>query len=129
MPFRYSISGAAVTTDEYEIWFERGVTDGLPVVPPTRGRVARMLAGAKLSAWELLGEMPTNYGRVTVEKAAIKAVMAGCRPEYLPVLIAATEAACDSAFNLPRAGAGRRPRRGDQPALRQDPTGTRRSHP
>ena len=89
-----------MTTDEYEIWFERGVTDGLPIVPPTRDRVARMLAGTMRSAGELLGEMPPNYGRVTVEKASINAVMAGCRPEYLPVLIAAAEAACDPAFNL-----------------------------
>lgn len=55
LPFRYSIPGAAVTTDEYEIWFDRGVTDGLPVVPPTRERVVRMLAGTKASAGELLG--------------------------------------------------------------------------
>ena len=100
MRFRFSILGAAVTTDEYETWFERGVTDGLPVVPPTRERVARMLAGTRRSAGDLLGETPPNYGRVTVDKAAINAVMAGCRPEYLPVLIAAAEAACDPAFNL-----------------------------
>ena len=100
VPFRCSIPAAAVTTDEYETWFERGVTDGLPVVPPTRERVARMLAGTRRSAGDLLGEMPPNYGRVTVDKAAINAVMAGCRPEYLPVLIAAAEAACDPAFNL-----------------------------
>jgi hypothetical protein len=89
-----------VTTDEYETWFERGVTDGLPIVPPTRERVTRMLAGTRRSAGELLGEMPPNYGRVTVDKAAINAVMAGCRPEYPPVLIAAAEAVCDPAFNL-----------------------------
>ena len=100
MRFRFSIPGAAVTTDEYEIWFERGVTDGLPVLPPTGEWVTRMLAGTTRSAGELLGEMPPNYGRVTVEKAGINAVMAGCRPEYLPVLIAGVEAACDPAFNL-----------------------------
>lgn len=88
------------TTDEFEQWFERGVTDGLPVVPPTRDRVARMLAGTGRAADELLGELPPNYGRATVEKVAINAVMAGCRPDYLPVVIAATECACDPAFNL-----------------------------
>jgi len=89
-----------MTTDEFEIWFDKGVTDGLPVVPPTRERVERMLAGTARARDEVLGEMPPNYGRLTVEKAAINAVMAGCRPEYLPVLIAAAECACDPAFNL-----------------------------
>ena len=89
-----------MTTDEFELWFDKGVTDGLPVVPPTRERVERMLAGTRRNREDLLGEMPPNYGRLTVEKAAINAVMAGCRPEYLPVLLAAAEAACDPAFNL-----------------------------
>ena len=88
------------TTDEFEVWFDKGVTDGLPVVPPTRERVERMLRGTRRAREELLGEMPPNYGRATVEKVAINAVMAGCRPEYLPVVIAAVEAACDPAFNL-----------------------------
>ena len=89
-----------MTTDEFEIWFEKGVTDGLPVVPPTRSRVGRMLAGTRRGPDELIGEMAPNYGRLTVEKAATNAVMAGCRPEYLPVVIAAAEGACDPAFNL-----------------------------
>jgi hypothetical protein len=89
-----------VTGDEFEAWFERGVTDGLPVVPPTRSRVDLMLAATGRRPDELLGEMPPNYGRLTVEKAAVNAVMAGCRPEYLAVVIAAGEAACDPAFNL-----------------------------
>jgi hypothetical protein len=86
--------------DDPEAWFERGVTDGLPVVPPTRERVERMLAATRRDRRELLGEMPPNYGRLTVEKAAINAVMAGCRPEYLPVVLAAAACACDPAFNL-----------------------------
>ena len=89
-----------MTADEFEVWFEKGVTDGLPVVPPTRERVERMLAGVRRRRDELVGEMPPNYGRLTVEKAAVNAVMAGCRPEYLPVLLAAAECACDPAFNL-----------------------------
>ncbi len=88
------------TRDEFEIWFERGVTDGLPVVPPTRERVQRMLAATGRGPDELLGEMPPNYGRATVEKVAINAVMAGCRPEYFPVVLAAVACACDPAFNL-----------------------------
>src|SRR5262249_62244455 len=79
---------------------DTGGTDGRPVVPPTRERVERMLTGTERSRDELLGEMPPNYGRLTIEKAAINAVLAGCRPEYLPVVLAAAECACDPAFNL-----------------------------
>ncbi len=86
--------------DDFEIWFDKGVTDGLPVVPPTRERVERMLAGTRRDRGELAGEMPPNYGRATVERVAINAVMAGCRPEYLPVVLAAVEASCDPAFAL-----------------------------
>jgi hypothetical protein len=89
-----------MAADEFEFWFDKGVTDGLPVVPPTRERVERMLSGTRRSREDLLGEMPPNYGRLTVEKLAVNAVMAGCRPEYLPVLLAAAESACDPAFNL-----------------------------
>lgn len=87
-----------MTTDDLESWFERGVTDGLPVVPPSRERVERMLQGTRRDRTELVGEMPPNYGRLTVEKAAINAVMAGCRPEYLAVVLAAAECACDATF-------------------------------
>ena len=86
--------------DDFEIWFDKGVTDGLPVVPPTRERVERMLAGTRHGRSELAGEMPPNYGRATVEKIAINAVMAGCRPDYLPVVLAAVKAVCDPAFAL-----------------------------
>jgi hypothetical protein len=86
--------------DDLEIWFDKGVTDGLPVIPPSRHRVERMLAATTRDRRELVGEVPPNYGRATVEKVAINAVMAGCRPEYLPVVLAAVEAATDPAFNL-----------------------------
>ena len=86
--------------DDFELFFERGVTDGLPVVPPTRERVDRMLGGTRRPRDEVVGEMPPNYGRLTVEKIAINAVMAGCRPDYLPVLLAAAAGACDPDFNL-----------------------------
>jgi hypothetical protein len=89
-----------MASDEFEDWFERGVTDGLPVVPPTRARVERMLAATARPRDELLGEMPPNYGRATVEKVAVNAVMAGCRPDYLPVVLAAVQGACDPAFAL-----------------------------
>jgi hypothetical protein len=86
--------------DEFEVWFDRGVTDGLPVVPPTRDRVERMLAGTTRAPEDLLGAVPPNYGRATVEKVAVNAVMAGCRPDFLPVVLAAVEAACHPSFNL-----------------------------
>src|SRR5216684_4295701 len=83
-----------------ESLFARGVTDGLPVVPPTRRLVERAVAASGRDAGELVALVPPNYGRATVEKIAINAVMAGCRPEYLPVVIAAVEAMCDEAFDL-----------------------------
>jgi hypothetical protein len=86
--------------DDLEIWFDKGVTDGLPVIPPSRPRVERMLAGTTRDRHDLVGEVAPNYGRATVEKVAINAVMAGCRPEYLPVVLTAVEAACDPSFNL-----------------------------
>jgi hypothetical protein len=87
-------------SDEIEAWFERGVTDGLPVVPPTRARVEAMLATTRRARDELVGEVPPNFGRATLEKLAVNAVMAGCRPEYFTVVIAVVEAACEPAFNL-----------------------------
>jgi len=86
--------------DDIEDWFERGVTDGLPVVPPTRERVERMLSGMSRPRDMLVAEVPPNCGRATVEKLAVNAVMAGCRREYFPVVLAVVEAACDPAFNL-----------------------------
>jgi hypothetical protein len=86
--------------DDIESWFERGVTDGLPVVSPTRERVERMLATTRRSRESLVAEVPPNYGRGTVEKLAVNAVMAGCRPDYFPTVLAVVEAVCDPAFNL-----------------------------
>ena len=86
--------------DEIEGFFERGVTDGLPVVPPTRTRVDAMLAATPRDRHHVVAEVPPNMGRATVEKIAVNAVMAGCRPDYFPVVLAIVEAACDPVFNL-----------------------------
>jgi hypothetical protein len=86
--------------DASEICFERGWTDGLPVTPPTDVRVLRMLGGTKRRAEEVIGRIPPYLAPCTVEKAAINAVMAGCRPEYMPVLLAALEAALEPVFTL-----------------------------
>ena len=86
--------------DAIDELYARGVTDGLPVVPPTRARVARAIEASGRAAGELIGLVPPNFGRATVEKIAVNAVMAGCLPEYLPVVIAAVAAACDDRFDL-----------------------------
>jgi hypothetical protein len=84
--------------DEIEACYDRGWSDGLPVVPPTEARLLRMLAGTRRAADEVVGIIPPNGAECTVEKAAINAVLAGCKPEYLPVVLAAVEAACLDAF-------------------------------
>jgi hypothetical protein len=86
--------------DPFELTFDQGLTDGLPVVPPTPERVLRMLAGTRRAPQDVVAVVPPNMGVATVEKVAINAVMAGCRPEYLPVVIAALEAVCSEAFNI-----------------------------
>ena len=85
--------------DEIEAIYERGWTDGLPVVVPTQKRVMRMLAGTSRDPKEVLGLCPPNLAPLTVEKVAINAVLAGCKPEYLPVVLAAVEAALDPVFS------------------------------
>jgi hypothetical protein len=86
--------------DELEAMFERGWSDGLPVVAPTRDRVLRMLGGTRRDPHEVVAVVPPDLVECTVEKAAINAVLAGCRPEYLPVVLTALEAACTSEFNM-----------------------------
>lgn len=84
----------------YEALYERGETDGLPVIPPTEERVRRMIDYVGLPPDQVVGMVPLMYGEATVEAIAVNAVMAGCRPEYMPVLIAAVETLADDGFNL-----------------------------
>lgn len=86
--------------DIFEFMFERGLTDGLPVVPPTPERVMWMLTGTRRDPREVIATVPPNLAPVNVEKVAVNAVMAGCKPEYLPVVIAALEAVCTDTFNI-----------------------------
>jgi hypothetical protein len=81
-----------------EAYYDAGWTDGLPVVPPTEATVAAMLTGAGLRGHEVLGEIPGRNTVVTADKVAINAVMAGCRPEYAPVVVAALRALCRPEF-------------------------------
>src|SRR5437660_6394863 len=83
-----------------EALFERGFSDGLPVVPPTPERVVEMLDATSRDPQDLVAVVPPYDGRATVEKVAINAVMAGCPPAVLPIVLAAVEAACDPAFAL-----------------------------
>jgi hypothetical protein len=86
--------------DEAEAMFDRGWTDGLPVVPPTELRVLRMLEGTTRAPDEVVAVVPPDLVECTVEKVAVNAVLAGCRPEYLPVVLACVEAACTDEFNM-----------------------------
>lgn len=86
--------------DPIEACFERGWSDGLPVVPPTDERILRMLGGTARKPDEIVGLIPPNLAPCTVEKVAINAVMAGCKPEYMPVVLGVLEAALDPLFVL-----------------------------
>ena len=88
------------TEDLIETCYENGWTDGLPVVPPTPERVERMLNGTDRDPNELIAAVPPKWGRATVEKVAINAVMAGCKPAYLPLILTAVEAVTAEQFNL-----------------------------
>jgi hypothetical protein len=79
---------------------ERRWIDGLPMVPPTPERVEEMLGAVSLAADELLGSMPPRWRPAYVHHVAVNAVMAGCRPEYFPLVIAAIRAVLDTRFNL-----------------------------
>ena len=92
--------GVGALEDDVEAMFDRGWSDGLPVVPPTEARVARMLDGTSRSPDDMVVLMPPSLVECTVEKVAVNAVMAGCRPEYLPVVLAALEAVCTDEFNM-----------------------------
>ena len=91
-------------TDGYDdalaLAYQAGWTDGLPIVPPTAARIRPFLDAAGGSPLELIGEIPPRGGRATVEKLAANAVMAGCLPEYFPVVIAAIRALLMPRFNL-----------------------------
>jgi hypothetical protein len=94
---QYEVNGVE---DAIEFYYQKGWTDGLPVVPPTENKVRRFLEAAGREPDEVLGTYETRRRVVTVEKLAINSVMAGCLPEYFPVVLAIFEAILDPAFNL-----------------------------
>ena len=86
--------------DPLEAMFDRGFSDGLPLIPPTPERVVAMLEATSRDAQDVVALVPPYDGPATVEKVAINAVMAGCPDAVLPIVLAAVEAACDPAFAL-----------------------------
>ena len=95
------------TPMEFDTWhdvvreyIDRGWTDGLPIIPPTPDMVAASLEAAGRNPSEVLGTEPTKGRVITAEKAAVNAVMAGCKPEYFSIVATAVEAMCEPDFNL-----------------------------
>jgi len=93
-------SVAQLLTRAYEHAYDQGWTDGLPVIPATPEAVAQFIAASGRAADEAIGLLPPRKGRATVEAIAVNAVMAGCRPEYMPVIVAAVEGLTDPAYPL-----------------------------
>jgi len=97
------LEAGAVTelmTTAYEYAYDQGWTDGLPIIPPTPDAVERFVAASNRTVEEIIGIIPPRKGQATVEVIAVNAVMAGCRPEYMPVIIAALEGLTDRGFPL-----------------------------
>lgn len=97
--------GAAIEAEEdfdtiNALCLERGWGDGLPIVPPTAERVEKMLAYCDRGWNEPIAKIAPRYGEATPLRLAANAVMAGCRPEYFPILMLAIEAMCEEPFNL-----------------------------
>ncbi|MCZ6554018.1 MAG: hypothetical protein O7A67_09500 [SAR324 cluster bacterium] len=91
-----------------EVYYEKGWTDGLPVVPPSEDSVGAMLAGAGLQGEDVVGEIAARHTRITADKVAINAVLAGCLPEYMPVVVAAVKGICheDYGYHGPSTSTG-----------------------
>lgn len=89
------------TLDELnDEFYSHGFTNGTPIVPPTAAAVDEMLRGTDLPRDFVVAQLPPMNGKATVEKIAVNAVMAGCKPTYLPLLIAAVQAMADDSIKL-----------------------------
>jgi hypothetical protein len=89
-----------IAVDEFEFFLEKAWSDGLPVVTPTEARVQRMLAGTRRAPDEVIGSIPPAMEPATVRTVAIHALMAGCKPEYLPVVLGGIALMLREEFNL-----------------------------
>jgi hypothetical protein len=86
--------------DVNELYQQNGWTDGLPIMPPTEARVYACLDAAGLAPGDIIGVEPVRQRPIRAEKVAINAVMAGCLPTYMPVVVAALRAMCVAEYNL-----------------------------
>jgi len=86
--------------DEFEFFLEKPWSDGLPVVTPTEERISNMLSATSRDPDEIIGPIPPAMEIATVSSVATHAVMAGCKPEYLPVVLGATELMLREEFNV-----------------------------
>jgi hypothetical protein len=86
-------------SDAIELCFTNGWTDGLPVIPPTADRIEAMLNAAGLDPQRQIAFIENRQVSITAEKVAINAVMAGCKAEYMPVVVAAVEALADPLYS------------------------------
>ena len=95
---RVELTGS--TEDAIEVFYQKGWTDGLPVVPPTEEKVLQFVETVQREPGEVLSTEPVRGRVITVEKVAIAAVMAGCLPEYMPVVLTAAECMVQQEFSL-----------------------------
>jgi hypothetical protein len=89
-PPRIVFKGSLAEVNQF--FYQRGWTDGLPIIPPTEEAVAEMMTGTDFPADHLVEKLEPRLGKATIEKIAINAVMAGCLPTYMPLLIAGVHA-------------------------------------
>jgi len=95
---RITVSDTAEAIND--LFIQNGWSDGLPIIPPTEEAVERMLAGINRDPADVVATIPPRWAEATIEKIAINAVMAGCLPEYLPVIVTAVSAMCEEPFNI-----------------------------
>jgi hypothetical protein len=100
LPLRSASYEVADAIEANELFQRSGWTDGLPIVPPTEPGVRRCLEAVGLAPGDVVGTEPVRRRRITAEKVAIAAVMAGCLPEYAPVVVAIVRALCEPEFGL-----------------------------
>jgi hypothetical protein len=99
-PLRSAAYDVADAVEANELFQRNGWTDGLPIVPPTEPGVRRCLEAMGLAPGDVVGVEPVRRRRITAEKVAIAAVMAGGLPEYAPVVVAVVRAMCEPEFGL-----------------------------
>ncbi|MDE3076530.1 MAG: hypothetical protein KGJ86_13995, partial [Chloroflexota bacterium] len=101
-PIRFAAEEVRITSldDFAEVVFERGWTDGFPVFPPTRERVRTLIQYLGREPGEVVGTVTPGEGIATIEAIAVNCAMAGCKPEYMPVVMAILEALLDKRYHL-----------------------------